>query len=595
MSQTMISNRVHKLIVGFAALVVCVTSMVVTTTPQADAATNFRGWQFDAQVSATRSDGLALNDVSYNGLKIFDRISMPAMNVFYDNNACGPYVDRIGGTSYTNEGPTEFTQNGVRWMQIGLTDRIGAYVITQMFYLSENGDFDAHIFSKGLQCNIRHDHIPFWRLDFDLAGQNNDVIRRATNNGDVTMTREFSMSATAAVNHDWEVVDTVTGDVVSVQFDDGNFGLPGQVIPETNYLTNNVFGRQYKSSEQTWQGGATYGLFGDNNETMTDLVMWYSGYLPHSPQEGPSLWHSTGIRMKVNPGGGNQEGVITGSVVNGSGSPYDGAQIDLFTENRAAYLASTNTNPSGAFSFAVDPGCYVLTYVAPSGTSFNGSQYQDRPVCVTAGQTSSGNDAVAIAPGGGAASVGDRVTYSDGSPASGVNVDLFSANRASWLGSTTTNSNGNYSFDLDAAQCGVVTFVAPGGQTFVDTGTQYKNSDFCVADGQNLTTVDAVIASPGGQAGLGDRVTNASNGAGVSGVKIVLYQANGDGSRGQWVRDTTTNGNGNYSFTVSAGCYVLDLVAPGSRTWTDTGGQYLRRSACVGAGETNNGLDGVLS
>lgn len=593
MSTAMNSNRRSKLLVGLIALLVSATSMVVTTTPAADAA-SFAGWEYTAQVSSTRSDGLALNDVSFNGLKIFERISMPAMNVFYDNNVCGPYVDRIGGTSYTNEGPTEFTQNGVRWLQIGLTDRIGAYVITQMFYLSENGDFDAHIFSKGLQCNIRHDHIPFWRLDFDLAGQGNDVIRRATNNGMVNMNQEFSMSATAAVNHGWEVQDTATGDVVTIQFDDGNFGLPGEVIPETNYLTNNVFGRQYRSSEQTWQGGATYGLFGDNGETISNVVLWYSGYLPHSPEEGPSLWHSTGIRMKVNPAA-PQQATIAGSVVNGSGAPYSGAQVDLFSENRAGYLGSAATNGSGAFGFEVAPGCYVLTYIAPTGTSFNGSQYQDRAVCVAAGQTSGGNDAVAISPGGGAASVGDRVTYSDGSPAAGVNVDLFSANRASWLGSTTTNSNGNYSFDLSSAQCGVVTFVAPSGQTFTDTGSPYKNSDFCVSDGQNLTTVDAVLAAPGGQATLGDRVTNASNGAGVSNVKVVLYQANGDGSRGSWIRDATTNGNGNYSFSVGGGCYVLDFVAPSGRTWTTTGGQYLRRSACVSPGQTNNSLDGVLN
>jgi hypothetical protein len=140
-----------------------------------------------------------------------------------------------------------------------------------------------------------------------------------------------------------------------------------------------------------------------------------------------------------------------------------------------------------------------------------------------------------------------------------------------------------------------VTFVAPTGQTFVDTGGPYKNTDFCVANGQNLSTVDAVLAAAGGQASLGDRVTNASNGSGVPNVKIVLYQANGGGSRGAWIRDEVTNGNGNYGFSVSGGCYVLDFVAPGSRTWTATGGQYLRRAACVSAGQTNNNLDGVLN
>ncbi|MEM9653788.1 MAG: hypothetical protein AAGA65_16975, partial [Actinomycetota bacterium] len=535
-------TRRRKLLVGAVTLLLTLSAWVATTAPAADAA-SFEGWEYTPQVSSTRSDGLALNDVSYNGLKIFERISLPAMNVFYDNNVCGPYVDRIGGTRYTTEGPTEFTQNGVRWLQIGLTDQIGAYVITQMFYLSENGDFDAHIFSKGLQCNIRHDHIPFWRIDFDLAQPGNDVIRRATNGGMVDMRQEFSMSATAAVDHGWEVRDAATGDVVTVRFDDGNFGLPGEVIPETNYLTNNVYGRQYRSSEQRWQGGATYGLFGDESETITDAVLWYSGYLPHSPEEGPSLWHSTGIRMKVVPAR-SQSATITGRVIDGDGGGWANAQVDLFSENRSSWLGAAFTDGSGRFTFEVNAGCYVLTYIAPDGASFNGSQYRDRTVCVDAGQTSDGNEEVAVTPGGGAASVGDRVTYSDGSPAAGVVVDLFSENRATWLGSTTTDADGRYSFALGSARCGVVTFVAPSGQTFVDTGGAYKNAAFCVVNGQDLTTVDAVLSAPGGQASLGDRVTNAANGAGVSGVKIVLYRASGDGSRGQWVRDTTTNGSG---------------------------------------------------
>ena len=587
---------VTKLLAGLAVLLVCATAMVVTTAPRAEAATSFRGWQFTPQVSATRFDGMALNDVSYNGVFLFERLSFPAMNVFYDNNACGPYVDRIGGSSYTPEGPTEFTQDGVRWLQIGLTDQIGAYVITQMFYLSENGDLDAHIFSKGLQCNIRHDHIPFWRLDFDIAGPSNDQIRRATAGGPVAMTNEFSMSATAAVDHGWEVHDTVTGDFVTIDFDDGSFGLAGEtVVPETDYVENNVYGRQFKAIEQTWQGGATYGLFGDENEPITDAVLWYNGFLPHAPEDGPSLWHSTGIRMRVNPAT-QQQASIAGLVRNGAGAGVGQVGVDLFTQNRASYVTSTTTDGSGNFGFDVDPGCYVLTFVAPTGTTFGGGgQYLNSPVCVGAGQSAGGNDATLISPGGGAASVGDRVTYGDGSAASGVKIDLFSENRAQYIGSTVTDGDGYYSFDLATAQCGVVTFIAPTGGSFVATGTGYQDRSFCVSNGENLTTIDAVLAASGSQATLGDRVTNASNGSGVPNVLLVLYQANGDGSRGQYLRSALTNAAGNYGFAIPSGCYVIDFVAPSGRTWVSTGGVYQQLARCVAAGAVDNSLDGVLN
>ena len=584
-----------RLLATVAALVLCATAVVVTTAPRAEAATTFRGWEFTANVSGTRSDGLSLQDVSYNGTYLFHRISMPAMTVFYDNDVCGPYVDRIGGTSYTTEGPTEFTQDGVRWLQIGLTDQIGAYVITQMFYLSENGDLDVHVFSKGLQCNIRHDHFPFLRLDFDIAGAGNDEVRRATSGGMQAMPNEFSLAASAAVGHGWEVRDTVTGDVVTIGFDDNNAGLGGgTVIPESNYVNNRVYGRQYRSTEQTWQGGASKTLFGDGGEAMTDVVLWYSGFMPHSPEEGPALWHSTGIRMQVNPMA-NRQGAITGGVSDSSGDPVSGTKVDLFTERRARFLGATRTDASGTFRFDVDPGCYVLTFIAPDGATFSGGgRYQNTAVCVAAGQTAGGHDATVAFPGSGAASVGDRVTYSDGSAAAGVKLNLFTENRARFLDYTFTDANGYYTFELASPMCGVVTFIAPSGETFERTGTRYQNGSFCAAAGDRLTDIDAVLLSPATAAAIGDRVT-VQGGGGVAGVKIVLYRASGDGSRGQWLRSTSTDGNGNYRFSVAAGCYVLDLVAPDGRSWVATGGRYHQQSTCLSAGGTDNSIDGVLN
>jgi hypothetical protein len=573
-----------------------VAATTVTSTAPASAASSFEGWEFTSRVSSTRSDGLSLEDVSYNGLKIFERISLPAMNVFYDNNACGPYVDRIGGSRYTNEGPTEFTQDGVRWLQIGLTDQIGAYTITQMFYLSENGDFDAHMFSKGMQCNIRHDHIPFWRIDFAIAGTADDEIRRATETGFEAMTEEFSLSATAAFQHGWEVHDTVTGDFVTIDFDDGNFGLGGDVvIPETDYLTNNVYGRQYESREEIWRGGATYDLFGDGGDQIDDVVLWYNGFMPHTPEEGPDLWHSTGIRMRVNPEPPNLPATIAGTVLDLSGNPVDGIGIDRFTENRVEYVESTTTDGAGAFSFEVDPGCHVITFIAPEGARFgNGSPYDNRTVCVTSGEVSTGNDAEVALPGSGAASVGDRVGYSDGTPAAGVSIDLYSEGRAQYLASTTTDDDGNYRFELSQPMCGVVTFVAPQGETFTVSGAGWENRSFCAADGEDLTDVDAELVSAGDVAVLGGRVTNRSN-QGVYQVVAVLYETAADGSRGRFIRSTETDRPGNYRFEVTGGCFVVDLIAPEGRTWVRTGGQYEQLSGCVEAGETNSGLRAVLN
>ncbi len=85
------------------------------------------------------------------------------------------------------------------------------------------------------------------------------------------------------------------------------------------------------------------------------------------------------------------------------------------------------------------------------------------------------------------------------------------------------------------------------------------------------------------------------NGSGEPNVKIVLYRAAGDGSRGQWVGPTFTDSSGTYSFSVGAGCYVLDFVAPDGRTWAGSNGRFRQLSACVESGETNNTIDATLN
>ncbi|MEM9562764.1 MAG: hypothetical protein AAGA93_09120 [Actinomycetota bacterium] len=601
MIRTTLRPRTGRLLLGlvavFAAATAAVTGVLVAANEAPAGADRFFGWEYTVSVGG--SDGLRLSDVSYDGVQVFDRISLPVMNVFYENDVCGPYTDKVGGSSYQGPFGQDFTLDGVRWRSIGITDFIGHYEITMYYYLSENGDFDAHMFSRGLQCNRYHEHLPFWRMDFDLAGAANDEVWRSTGNGNaVRETREFSSPATAAVDHGWEVRDSVTGDRVTIAFDDGTFTLPGQVIPETDYVENRVYGRQYDSNETVWRGGATRGLFGDDNQVMDDVVLWYSGYMPHSPAEGPTLWHSTGIRLRVNPGAGGEPGTIGDRVTDLDGSGVGGVAIDLFKQAgdglRSSWLGSTTTDGSGRYDFTVDPGCYVVVFIAPDGSSFpGGGRYLQRSTCVESGQRDLSIDAT-LASGAQAATIGDRVTFADGQGASGVAVDLFAANgngsRGPWLGSETTDGTGTYRFAVDAG-CYVVVFIAPSGSSF-QGGGQYLERRVCVAADASDLSVDAVIAGGAGSALIGDRVSFA-NGGGASGVVVDLFTATGDGSRGTWLGDDTTNGNGTYGFDVAPGCYVVVFIAPSGSSFQG-GGQYLQRLVCVSAGERDLTVDAVL-
>lgn len=114
--------------------------------------------------------------------------------------------------------------------------------------------------------------------------------------------------------------------------------------------------------------------------------------------------------VPIAAGATETNGQITGTVRSGAAAVPD-VQVDLFVHNgtehlgntggalRGQFLRSAYTNADGRFSFTAAQGCYVMTFVAPSGRLFtNDSQWFNLPVCVTAGGRVTGANAALAAP-----------------------------------------------------------------------------------------------------------------------------------------------------------------------------------------------------
>jgi 5-hydroxyisourate hydrolase-like protein (transthyretin family) len=173
--------------------------------------------------------------------------------------------------------------------------------------------------------------------------------------------------------------------------------------------------------------------------------------------------------------------------------------VDVFTQaadgSRDLWLGDVATDQAGTFSSEVDAGCYVLTFIAPVDENFEGTgRWLDVPACVDGGQTTSGLDAVLETAVAGAASIGGVVTR-DGSPASGVTVDLFTANadgsRGAWLGDTSTDAAGRFAHAA-VPGCYVLTFIAPAGLVF-ENGTPWHQPTTCVSADQTIDDVNATL------------------------------------------------------------------------------------------------------
>ena len=192
-------------------------------------------------------------------------------------------------------------------------------------------------------------------------------------------------------------------------------------------------------------------------------------------------------------------------------------------------------------------------------------------------------------------SVRGTVRDTAGEPVDGLVVDLFSSNEAGerlgWLGATTTSADGSYGFDLEAG-CSALTFIAPDGRRFTN-GQAWLNAQACVVAGETVIEIDATLDAGGvAAAGIGDRVGD-TDGAGVGGVDVDLFTANADGTRGAYLRSTSTGAAGGYGFEVDPGCYVVTFIAPEGRMFTNDSA-WLNRFACVEAGQTDDSIDATL-
>ncbi len=84
-----------------------------------------------------------------------------------------------------------------------------------------------------------------------------------------------------------------------------------------------------------------------------------------------------------------QAATIGGAVTSATGQPVDSMVVDLFRANgdgsRAGYLWSASSGGDGAYTFDVEPGCYVIVFIADDGQRFtNGTGYSEHALCVEA-------------------------------------------------------------------------------------------------------------------------------------------------------------------------------------------------------------------
>jgi hypothetical protein len=182
-------------------------------------------------------------------------------------------------------------------LELGGYARIGGYHIYQAWYFSDQRFIMARLFSRGLSCNMDHDHHAYWRFDVDASGAADDQITIADATGNALYVVEQNDTKDPSGTKRWFVKDQPTGK--------GLWIIPGSADGVADkFSTKDAGARQYHTAEdEDWRFGARGHLGYDDGESVDrqDVVLWYVTHMHHVAAAGAGTWHSTGPNLYVQP------------------------------------------------------------------------------------------------------------------------------------------------------------------------------------------------------------------------------------------------------------------------------------------------------
>ena len=272
---------------------------------------------------------------------------------------------------------------------------------------------------------------------------------------------------------------------------------------------------------------------------------------------------------------------ITGNSFSADDTPLAGVTINLYKNGGATPVATAVTGADGTYKFEnLAPGTYFVQEVLPANSVQTGGN-AGYTITATSGLNSTGNNfdnfkKVSVTGTKVTDKTGNGFT-SDDAGLGGITINLYSgtSTAGALVGSTTTASNGTFSFSNLAPGTYFVQEVVPSGYvqttgtsgyavtvggTGVQSGGTSANNNF--ANFQKVKVTGTKFQDMDGCGFGSDDVV-------LGGVTIKLYS--GTSTAGTLVASTVTASNGTFSFDgLAPGTYFVQEVVPAG--WTQTGG-----------------------
>jgi hypothetical protein len=300
-------------------------------------------WRFlavrPAASSGTNGSGVELRYLDYRGKRVLYRAHLPILNVKYDNDACGPYLDWqyqegmleangadvASGFRLCPQPAKTVLDNGndtgtflgvaiyVQGQEVVLVSEMeaGWYRYVSEWRLAANGTirprFGFGATTSSCVCT-RHHHHAFWRLDFDIRTAGRNVVREFNDPPLVGMGNwhvkryEIQRPRNPSRNRRWRVENANTGEAYDVVpgLEDGvatsspDWPFPQGDVWLTRYRATEVdsgvvaVGPPYEANIANFVNGEVI-----ENE---DVVVWYGAHSTHdvAHEEPGEFGHKVG-------------------------------------------------------------------------------------------------------------------------------------------------------------------------------------------------------------------------------------------------------------------------------------------------------------
>ncbi|MBE0534749.1 MAG: carboxypeptidase regulatory-like domain-containing protein [Phycisphaerae bacterium] len=373
--------------------------------------------------------------------------------------------------------------------------------------------------------------------------------------------------------------------VIAYDFDSGGWAGSGYTDSEGYYLLSGLGAGVYRV--QAYDGSGVC-----MNEYYNDVYKWEDA-TPVTVREGEEIW---GIHFEL-----TEAARISGRVRRQSdGSPIAGAWVTAVNFETLDWGGGVYTDQDGYYMIGgLRAGVYCIAAHDDSGCL--GAYYDNvwewdavTPVAAIPGEETSGIDfSLALA-----GRISGRITWeSDGSPVSGIIVNVHRSTTGGGVTTVSTDENGGYvAGGLDTGSYHLYAYDPSGvymPQYYNHVSNWAEAMPVTVAMGEETGGVDFSLSMAGSISG---QVTRDSDGSPIPDVWIEVY----DSDSGEWVDCALTDEEGNYMIApLGSGTYHIQAYAYGTSyagKWYDN--VFSRHSAAaviVIGGEDTAGINFSLS